>query len=732
MPWADAHAERRIALVIGNAAYKEAPLANPVNDARSIAAKLAQLGYQVDKRENLDLRQMTRAVTDFGEAVHRNGGHALFYFAGHGMQVDGRNYLIPVDAKIANERSVISEAVDIEIVTRQLDQSGKGISIVVLDACRDNPFERRVPGGGASRGLALINAPSGTLIAYATAPGKVAADGAGSNGIYTGELLKVMDEPGLRVEDMFKRARAGVEERTGGMQIPWETSSIKGDFYFVAKNATVASLGNSVPVVGVDERQIEIAAWQSLGTNPTTSVLKAFLKQFPGGAYAGLAKAKLDDVRAAKAEETRLVAAEADRARLEAERQRLAAQAELARLETERTKTAVEKAESQRLAAEAEQARLEAERKKIAFEKAESQRRVALAEQLRLETERQRKAAAAEDARREGDGKKAASAGKIQLAALVPAAPATGPTPLRPAVGIFPAAPEVPEPGSVFRDCPNCPDMAAVPVGSFTMGADPGEEQREEVPEPLRGRSQPQRRVTIAKSFALGQGHVTRGEYAAFVADTGRATPDSCYIYQNNKWQSVTGRSWRNPGFEQTDRHPVVCVSWDDAQAYAHWLSLKTGKPYRLASEAEWEYAARAGSSTARYWGNDRDLACKYANVADKTAAKQLSWPKSTAYIFPCSDGYVYTSPVGSFEANDFELHDMLGNAWQWTDDCWNANYEGAPSNGAVWNSGDCKSRVLRGGSWFDVPRSVRAADRGRYDAEDRSSYIGFRVARSF
>ena len=286
-PWSDALAERRVALVIGNAAYKEAPLANPVNDARAIAAKLVKLGYQVDKHENLGQREMTRAVTKFGDAVRRSGGHALFYYAGHGVQVEGRNFLIPVDAEIATENAVISEAVDVDIVTRQLDKSGKGVSIVILDACRDNPYERRSRGGG-SRGLALIDAPSGTLIAYATAPGRVAADGSEANGVYTSELLKVMDEPGLRVEDVFKRVRAGVEERTGAAQTPWETSSIKGDFYFVPKGSTV-----TVTPSGAGDDAAEIAFWNSVANSADPADFEDYLKRYPNGRFTSLAERRL-------------------------------------------------------------------------------------------------------------------------------------------------------------------------------------------------------------------------------------------------------------------------------------------------------------------------------------------------------------------------------------------------------------------------------------------------------
>jgi uncharacterized caspase-like protein len=201
---------RRVALVIGNATYPgPAALCNPANDATDIAAKLKKLGFDATLKTNVNQKEMLRALTDFGDKVTA-GSEALFFYAGHGMQVKGRNFLIPIDAEIRTESSVSSEAVDVD---RLLDKlSHARLSMVILDACRNNPFERRFRGGG--QGLAQINAPTGTLIAYATAPGKVAADGDGRNGLYTSELLKAMDVPGIKVEDVFKRVRADISEAT--------------------------------------------------------------------------------------------------------------------------------------------------------------------------------------------------------------------------------------------------------------------------------------------------------------------------------------------------------------------------------------------------------------------------------------------------------------------------------------------------------------------------------------
>jgi len=226
---ADTDAEPRIALVIGNSAYAEGPLANPVNDARDMAVTLHQLGFEVLSGENRNHRQMEALIRDFGRKI-RGGGVGMFYFAGHGAQVGGNNYLIPIGAQINGEAEVKYEAVDAGFVLAQMEEARNRLNIVVQDACRNNPFARsfRSP----SRGLASVDAPVGTLIAYATAPGRTANDGGGRNGLYTKELLAAMKLPGLKLEDVFKRTRSEVRSQSNNQQIPWEASSIEGDFYF--------------------------------------------------------------------------------------------------------------------------------------------------------------------------------------------------------------------------------------------------------------------------------------------------------------------------------------------------------------------------------------------------------------------------------------------------------------------------------------------------------------------
>ena len=289
-PSAPGGSGKRLALVIGNGAYRDAPLKNPVSDARALAAKLRALGFDVMIGENLGQRDMTRLVARFGE---RLAGHdvGMFFFAGHGIQIKGKNYLVPVDAQIGSENSVRAEAVDVDAVLDQLSSSP--LNVVILDACRNNPFERRFR--GVSGGLAQMDAPKGTLIAYATAPGKVALDGEGENSAYTTALLRVLGEPGLPVESVFKRVRGEVARMTGDVQIPWEASSLTGDFFFASAKSPTRSAAT-----GATDAEAELLFWQSVKDSQDAEDFKAYLHQYPNGRFAEIAKNRLNRMKNAK------------------------------------------------------------------------------------------------------------------------------------------------------------------------------------------------------------------------------------------------------------------------------------------------------------------------------------------------------------------------------------------------------------------------------------------------
>lgn len=282
----------RVALVIGNGAYSNAPLKNSVNDARDIAQALRELGFEVIYRENVSQNDMKRSIRAFGDKT-RAGGVRLFYYAGHGVQVNGENYLIPIGAEFANEQEVEYETVHLGLILAQMEEVKNSINIVVLDACRNNPFARSFR--SASRGLASVNAPTGTLIAYATAPGSVASDGTADNGIYTQELLRYMRTPGVGVEEIFKRVRISVREKTQGRQTPWESSSLTGDFFFLSGKGAPKSVEAAGP--SVDSAAVELSFWDSVKNSSDPEDFNAYLERYPNGTFASLAKRRIQAVQ---------------------------------------------------------------------------------------------------------------------------------------------------------------------------------------------------------------------------------------------------------------------------------------------------------------------------------------------------------------------------------------------------------------------------------------------------
>lgn len=565
---AEAASQRRTALVIGNSNYKSSPLENPTNDARAMSKALKALGFEVTELLNGDRNSMIRAIRGFGDRL-KQGGVGLFYYAGHGVQVGGENYLVPINAKIEQEPDVELESVRVTRVMAEMDKANNGLNIVILDACRNNPFARSFR--SLSKGLAQMQAPVGTLLAYATAPGSVAADGEGKNGLYTSQLLRAMNTPGAKVEDVFKKVRRGVRKKSNGRQVPWESTSIEGDFYFVPPKGGAAPATNAEPVTATKSPNTEIVYWQSIKDSKDPASYRAYLNQYPKGTFAGLAKVRMRELERRPAPTSR-------------------------------------------------------------------QTRVS-------------------DARQE--------------------------PPPQQAVGVYRPREELEK---SFKDCGNCPQMVVVPAGSFEMGSPPGERGRM----PSEG---PIHRVKV-REFAIGKFEVTFKEWDACVKAGGCENKA-----KDNGW----GR----------DDRPVVGVSWNDAQQYVVWLSEKTGKEYRLLSEAEWEYAARSGNASAYPWG---------ANISRNKANCNMCGSKFDRRR---------TAPVGSFRPNAFGLHDMVGNVWEWVDDCWNQSYEGAPANGEPWMDGQCNSRVLRGGSWMDPARSLRSASRMAYLVSSRLNFFGFRVART-
>ncbi|MGH6814082.1 MAG: SUMF1/EgtB/PvdO family nonheme iron enzyme [Hyphomicrobiaceae bacterium] len=465
------------------------------------------------------------------------------------------------------------------------------------------------------------------------------------------------------------------------------------------------------------ERRVESVFWSAVKDSQDTALIQSYLDSYPNGLFAHNARALIDKLKQEKEEKARREREaalqreeEARKANLEKEEKARAEREAALQREEEARKANLEKEETARKEREA------------ALQREEEARRAAVAE-----VERQRLAALKTE-----DDKKRAAAEEKHKAELKDAQ-------RDPALLIEPGS------GRGFRDrladgqpCPMCPEAVVVPSGEFLMGSTAAEiaalatERRNDLAESFNWEA-PQRKVTIARPFAVSRSHITRGEFAAFVASTGHKMEAGCYIYESNGWKSDGARSWQSPGFEQTDRHPIVCVSVTDATAYADWLSKITGRSYRLLSEAEAEYAARAAPKAAQppryFFGTDPKDLCSYGNSADRSAAVALGGGEQD--VAPCKDGFIHTAPVASFKANAWGLHDVHGNVWTWTADCWNDSHREATPGGLARTTGDCSRRVVRGGSWSNNPGDLRAAVRDSNSTNDRVGNLSFRLART-
>ena len=290
--------------------------------------------------------------------------------------------------------------------------------------------------------------------------------------------------------------------------------------------------------------------------------------------------------------------------------------------------------------------------------------------------------------------------------------------------------PDTQEEIKTFADCEECPEMVVIPSGSVYIGS-----YKEEI-----GRKKGERdrvKATIEKPFAMAKNEVTLAQYRTFMEATKYKSHQAfykgeplvgCNYFDGKSYGYVAEHNWKNPGYPQRDTDPVVCVSWTDADAYAQWLSKKTGRTYRVPSAVEFEYASRAGSSAPWYWGTNPEEACEYANIGDTAFADKFP----TRASFPCTDGYVFTTRVGRFKPNKFGLYDMVGNAWEWTSDCFQNDLTNAPIDGSAWMDNEhnaCDARTPKGGSWISGVSWSRAAVRSRDGADYKSFMLGFRVA---
>jgi formylglycine-generating enzyme required for sulfatase activity/uncharacterized caspase-like protein len=745
--------EHRVALIIGNAGYKTSPLRNPVNDARAMRDKLKRMGFDVVYFENLQVKQVGSALREFRNAI-RPGSVALFFYAGHGLQVRGENYLPTVDADLSSEEDVPYQALSLSAVLNTMEDSKAAVNLVLLDACRNNPFARNFR--SQAQGLARVQAPSGTLIHYATRPGSVAEDGGGKHGTYTEALLKQIDEQGVPIETSLKRVTIRVREVTKGKQEPWMEGSLTGDFYFIVSPGAQVTVQAVPAPTTADE-----AAWQASESIGTAAAYQAYLNEYPKGLYAAAARIKL----AGLASPAAAPAAPPAAAPAAAEPPSLLGPVPAGSKDPEGHTWREVQAANTREHYEAYLQRYPRGRYGVAARAA--LRRLATpplgAEAQAWEAALQGHSVGAYQSylqaypRGRYAGQAQAAIGTLRQAAAEPAAAVVAPGP---APAAAPAAIQA-RPQTVARRLPSEErealrtaalrelSLARLSAAEFTMGAEADEQGDDGQPDTS---AQPTRTVKVA-GFELAYYEVNVGQFRKFVDATDYLTEaetsasPGCHVpVRGGRWELQPGRHWRDPGHPQTDGHPVVCLSWNDVQAYLQWLNGGTER-YRLATEAEWEFAARGGTTSPRPWSESPGFfgriwnaakigskperpasrSCGYANVADEALRKLLDWPDT----LNCEDSYAQAVPGGYFSRNNFGLYDMIGNAAEWVQDCWNPSHQGAPADARARNSGDCTRRVVRGGSWASKAASIRSAARAVQPHAYRAADLGFRIART-
>jgi formylglycine-generating enzyme required for sulfatase activity len=721
IPWAVAQpdarrvqpagAPRRVALAIGNNAYAASPLQNAVHDAESVAAALRGLGFEVQQVSDADLRRTESAVDQFIGALHP-GDVGLFYYSGHGIQVDGENYLIPVGFAARDESEVKYQAYAIGRVHDRMASTGARLSLVILDACRDNPFRGARSG---AKGWAAMATASGSFIAFATAPNATASDNRNErNGLFTKYLLEDLDQPGVGLSELFDRVRTQVYEASGQRQLPWIASSVIGEFVFHDPAIEEQRLAQTRAEVAKLEAEAKAAEARQAAQQAERAREDLKLKQLDLERQQRAADQRTADEAAkrkqaeeqAKREQERI----ANEQRLAELRKKLADQGGGSSLDQARQQVAelrrqMEEAPKPILAErDVALAAIPFDPNKGTFETtAEFQERQRKYQEDRAAIESRYATEAAEAAKPYADRIVAitgrtypAENSKVQLGdydadrqtlvALVDGAKCFFPVAPQAARSLFDQKDLVrvettyreqpsdvgdlflvePASGARFRAVlrVNPKDGLAyawIPPGTFTMGCSPEDSE-------CYSDEKPANEVAITRGFWMGQTPVTQ-----------------------QAWQRVTRLS---RSYFTGANLPVESVTWDDARNYCQAIGG------RLPTEAEWEYAARAGS-TGPLYGDLNAVAWYGANSGGKT------------------------HEVGQRQPNAFGLYDVLGNVWQWTAD-WLGHYQpGAQSDPSGPTSG--QFRAVRGGSWFNGPPVVRVSVRFGFAPGERDSRTGLR-----
>lgn len=642
---------KRVALVMGNDNYSAvSKLQKAGNDATAMARELRAAGFAVQLHKDLNYRGMVRAVEAFTNSI-TGGDEVVVFFAGHGVQIKNGSYLLPTDIEASSESEVEKTAYELLALTDKISEAKPAFSLVMVDACRDNPLKSKGRSVGNARGLSAIEPPKGQMVVYSASRGQQALDRLSDkdpnpNGVFTREFIAQMQKPGIRIEDIMRGVQDSVETLAKSVyhdQRPAVYNEARGNFYFYGPTTVQVTPVQQKP----DTNALELALWESVKNAATIGEIQAYLNRFPNGFFAELARLRINSMNVVNAEK---IAFENS--------QKLAAES-VQRFANEKAKEDSERkiaAQRLELALSEQQAKLRAneEKKKLLeIEKTtkETAEQIALTASVNNEFDKAIEAARLESLQ-----------SRLETEKSVEEFINTNTS------------------GAVFKDCERCPEMVVLPSGNFQMGSrrsffsstKPADDET------------PQRRVSV-QTFAIGKFEVTQEQWVAVME--------------------------KNPSRFKNLLNPVEQISWDDAHDFVKKLTVLTGKKYRLPTEAEWEYAARAGTETEFSFGD--------------------SSKEHEAFSFSNQNSRGMTNQVGLKKPNLFGLYDMHGNVMEWTQDCWKPSYLGLPIDGSANypNRENCR-KVLRGGSWQHNPENLKSAQRFKFPPEANWDDFGLRVVR--
>ncbi|MBO6549784.1 MAG: SUMF1/EgtB/PvdO family nonheme iron enzyme [Rhizobiales bacterium] len=669
---------KRLALIIGNDLYASVtPLKKAVNDADAISSTLRDLGFETFLHRNLNRRSMNTALAEFTNEIEKDD-EVLFFFSGHGISVRGENYLLPTDVPEVTpgqEGFITREAFSENEIIQSLQDQGVRVSILILDACRNNPFPRKGTRSiGRSVGLGRTSAPpEGTFVMYSAGVGQEALDRLSEddphpNSVYTRKLIPLMKEEGLQIVRVAKRLRSEVENLAktakGGAhkQYPSYYDELRGDFFFKPGKRKEQSKTSDADEI----------LWQAIEKSSNRSDFEFYLKEHPKGRYSSIAKLKILQMKDGKPSK-----------------------------KDKEKPIAVKDADDQLWN------ELRGSRRSLEIEayihKYPNGKHIAEARRI-LELLRQ------------AEYREYSRIKDLEKKRLAVVSPKEIKNPQKNKTRSY-------QPGQRFQECGECPKMVALPTGQFSMGWKNPESTGHQYALPIH-------KVNINHQIAIGVHEITIKQYDAFIKQSGHDPGSLCWTNEKGRGKYRKFRNYQKNGLPYKLNYPATCVNWYDAKEYVKWLNRQIpGGGYRLPTEAEWEFAARAGRRTKWHYGNKESFLCQFSNHA--AAETRVAWRNKT-----CKDGVKVLSKVGGYKANQWGVYDMYGNVAEWTEDCVHYDYKGAPNNGDAWivsnnpNHGSCANRIHRGGSWLQSKSSVTAGFRQFTKPTDRTITIGFRVVK--